>query len=114
AGRPPRARAEGRVLFEPARYGLALPRLACLPVDDRFVLVEPVIPEIALRLRTEHVAVLGAKAAAAGKHPVVEERGVLAAVDRPEEGVTDRRSGRERRAICRHQESGRASVLLER
>ncbi len=51
---------------------------------------------------------------AARRVPVVEERGVLAAVDRPEEGVADRLAPQRRRAVGGDQEPGRPVLLVDR
>src|SRR5258706_407525 len=53
----------------------------------RLVLHEPIEPDVAGRLLPRDVAILAPLAHAGSREPVMEERRVLAAIDRPEERV---------------------------
>ena len=66
------------------------------------------------RSAERHVAIFARDCLPGLREPVMEKRGVLAAVDRPEEGVADRLSLVRRGAIARHEEAGVPILLAER
>ena len=71
-------------------------------------------PDIPVRALAGDISVLGARALAGPGEPVVEERRVLAASDRPEERVADGLAAQSRRTVGRQQEPGRAVLVLDR
>ena len=82
--------------------------------ERRLAARKTIEPYGAGRLRTRHVPVFDAGALAGAREPVVEERGVLAAVDRPEECIADGLAAERGVAVARHQEAGGATVFLNR
>ena len=80
----------------------------------RLFLVEPVRLEVSVRAGAEVVAVFTAVPLRRVRKPVVQRRGVLAAVDGPEEGVVKRLAAERGRPVGRQQEPGRAVLTFGR
>src|SRR4029453_14305817 len=73
---------------------------------------EVVKADLPLRAGRGDISVLRAEALTGRGVPVVEERGVLAPVDRPEEGVAQRLAANRGRPVHREKEAGCAVFLV--
>ncbi len=80
----------------------------------RFVLLQVVEPNLSIGSRRGDIAVLAADPGSGLREPVVEERRVLAPVDRPVEGVAQRRPADRGAPVQGHQEPRRAVLLVDR
>ena len=80
----------------------------------RLVLAEVVEAQLPFRAGGGEIAVLGADALAGLREPVVKERRVLAATDRPEEGVAQSLAADGGGAVGRDQEAGCAVLVVDR
>ena len=78
------------------------------------MLAQVVEADLPLRAGRRDVSVLRADALAGRRVPVVEERGVVAPVDRPEERVAQRLPANRGRPVHREEEAGCAVLLVDR
>ena len=79
-----------------------------------FVLIEEVGAEAAVGPAAPVIAVLAADTLTGLREPVVHQRRVLAAIDRPEEGVVKRLAAQRRGSVGGNQEAGGAVAALGR